>query len=182
VAKLIDPHRVVAMEVLPDGKLLTFNDEVLPSVGESRERYSSFAARLHNSADLNAYEEALKRRWKEIAFDEVCGHWIGTWRPHVISEYCYLGVALPDKRLNLGLHVVAYLGLVGTIPEVPITGGKVRRQPIDHRCYVKICCNPLHLALETSATNNSSSRHAHRQARLGLMGQEVLFDPHGHLR
>jgi len=78
------------------------------------------------------------------------------WRASVQSEgYGQIGWSDHGKSTMVLAHRVAWWLAHGPIPA---------DQTVDHRCFVRRCCNPAHLRLLTNvqnAANNSQARRTH---------------------
>lgn len=174
--RLIDPHIVVEFEELADGRLrVPATRAILPSVAESRWQYEAATKLLTGEGLLLNYAlDALRRRWSEVVFDEVCGHWLATWRPHLVNEYACMYVRHGERRLNPGFHQVAWLGWRGEIPLVMGRGGKPHRLSVDHLCMLKLCGNPWHLEVKTQAANSRAAADAYRRMEIDAMDQPVI--------
>ena len=179
--RLIDPHKIVPMKELPNGQLwVPATQVILGSVAQSRRVYDGISRMTINDLTPRQREvqpglAALVRRWSEIEFDEVCGHWIGTWNPNRVAEYLYLSVVIDGKSVNLGLHQAAWLAFRGPIAKTPNRHGKPTRLSVDHLCMVKSCGNPWHLEMVTAAENTRRARQAVQQLIFQRIGQDPLF-------
>lgn len=97
-----------------------------------------------------------------VAGVEECWLWTGGTR----REYGAISIGGKRGRL-LGAHRVAFEFANGPIP-----AGLVVR----HRCDVRLCCNPSHLELGTTADNNADKVTRGRQARGSRSGNSKLTE------
>lgn len=174
---------------MPDGRLLTPGDRQLPSVAESRELYQSICVLLSHGMEplfdwveaghVELYPLIAQVFPEQIAFDELCGHWLCGWRPHIANDYCYRSVVLDGLRRNIGMHVLMYLAFCGEIPTYwNVKLEKYVSLSVDHLCMIKTCCNPLHLEVKTQGDNTKAARMYYQRFFNFKMGQLELFDPH----
>ena len=179
--RLIDPHKIVPMKELPNGQLWVPSTQViLGSVAQSRRVYDGISRMTINDLTPRQREvlpglAALVRRWSEIEFDEVCGHWIGTWTPNRVAEYLYLSVFIDGKSVNLGLHQAAWLAFRGRLRKPPTVTASPPGCRSTILCMVKSCGNPWHLEMVTAAENTRRARQAVQQLIFQRIGQDPLF-------
>jgi hypothetical protein len=79
---------------------------------------------------------------KVVEDDEGCWNWIGALNSRGYGQFAV-------NKVSKSTHRVAYMALVGEIPE---------GLQIDHLCRNKQCCNPAHLEAVTGMVNIRRSR------------------------
>ena len=80
------------------------------------------------------------RFWVKVKLDDESGCWLWTARVHHSRGYGQFSL---DRTMRQA-HRVAYAALVAAIPP---------RMQLDHRCRVRRCVNPAHLAVVTNKLN-----------------------------
>ncbi len=138
---------------LPDGRFITHNGEILPTVAESRRLFNK-RQRLFLSSEftlVDGFFDAIMLAFERSRVDE-WGHWVSDLYVNPRNGYAHAWVKKPISR-NLGLHVIAY-----TVFKESITGGN----HIDHVCRYKLCWFPEHLDQKTPGANTRAGRDARR--------------------
>jgi len=107
-------------------------------------------------------QDLLPRFWSKVdkRGPEECWPWLGSYLPSGYGAF-WLG------RNNVTAHRVAYMLLVGSVPECLM---------IRHACDHKWCVNPAHLSVGTHVDNMSDKVERERQARGESHGMSVHSD------
>lgn len=98
-----------------------------------------------------------RMRWDKVAFLHPAGCWLWRGRPDR-HGYGRIGWRIEDGKKETGAHRVAYMRLIGEIPD---------GLTLDHLCRNKLCVNPLHMEPVT-ARENVRRGYPGRRPRRGL--------------
>jgi hypothetical protein len=91
--------------------------------------------------------DRLERFWRsvEVGHPLGCWWWIGKGSTHGYGRFTFGRRSLGERR-DVYAHRFAYEALIGPIPD---------GMQLDHLCRNRVCVNPDHLEIVTSAVNTS---------------------------
>ena len=141
------------MTRLPDGRFITHNGEILPTVAESKRLFAKRRAALlaSNPVFPDGFFDAILNAFDHSKVDE-WGHWVSDLYVNPRNGYAHAWIKKPTSR-NLGLHVISYTVFVGHISG---------NNHIDDVCRYKLCWFPEHLDQKTPGGNTRAGRDARR--------------------